>query len=510
MGADSAHKQLKALVSALDKSDHKTRLPVPKKLPSGSLPRCAISSHKWSTLSPMIASLVDDMKSSKWKPCPEFLSSLNDLARSAMLEELFINDSLFDLQANSDLYVPAIRFLCVLINNDSTRPVIFTTALNASISRIRQLYDEQSSSKFGKVLQDSSELLASFGELWALTDAHPSPVSAGDIDSSKGTPTPILKDDSSPLTAPRSSRSKSKSSSLIKGLFFGRKKPKSAETSPHAHQGAAASRPAEEPPQSAAMDVDPPANDPASRYISELRELQFGEADLRSDHSYASRPASNSPATIKRISHELVSLAKDLPLHPKSSIFVRYDPERIDLLRALVTGPEGTPYEHGCLVFDIYLPPTFPDDPPQVLFITGARAHVRFNPNLYDNGYVCLSVINTWSGSGAEKWNGQSSTLLQVLVSLQALVLCPDPYFNEPGYELLRKNADAIASSKTYSNTVAGYTLAYGIRQWLTYAPVNDFDRISRIHLQYMRPKALFVKSDFDFATGVLAVPRSA
>ena len=33
------------------------------------------------------------------------------------------------------------------------------------------------------------------------------------------------------------------------------------------------------------------------------------------------------------------------------------------------------------------------------------------------------------------KWLNQSFVLTQVLVSIQSLILVPDPYFNEPGFE---------------------------------------------------------------------------
>lgn len=39
---------------------------------------------------------------------------------------------------------------------------------------------------------------------------------------------------------------------------------------------------------------------------------------------------------------------------------------------------------------------------------------VRFNPNLYQDGKVCLSILNTWHGRPEEKWNPQTSSLLQV------------------------------------------------------------------------------------------------
>lgn len=101
-------------------------------------------------------------------------------------------------------------------------------------------------------------------------------------------------------------------------------------------------------------------------------------------------------------------------------------------MRTLITGPPDTPYGHGCFIFDIYIPPTYPKNPPLVqLHNTGG---VRFNPNLYECGKVCLSLINTWPTSNpSEKWN-EKATLFQILMSINSLILIEEPYFNEPGY----------------------------------------------------------------------------
>ena len=65
----------------------------------------------------------------------------------------------------------------------------------------------------------------------------------------------------------------------------------------------------------------------------------------------------------------------------------------------------------------------------QVHFLTTGGGRIRFNPNLYSNGKVCLSLLNTWG----EGWDANTSTILQLLVSIQGLVLVKDPYFNEVG-----------------------------------------------------------------------------
>lgn len=39
---------------------------------------------------------------------------------------------------------------------------------------------------------------------------------------------------------------------------------------------------------------------------------------------------------------------------------------------------------------------------------------MRFNPNLYNCGKVCLSLLGTWSGGQGEGWDAHSSSALQV------------------------------------------------------------------------------------------------
>ena len=48
-----------------------------------------------------------------------------------------------------------------------------------------------------------------------------------------------------------------------------------------------------------------------------------------------------------RISQEVSSLATSLPVQPDSSIFLRVDEDRFDVMRAMIRGPKDTPYEVG-------------------------------------------------------------------------------------------------------------------------------------------------------------------
>lgn len=62
-------------------------------------------------------------------------------------------------------------------------------------------------------------------------------------------------------------------------------------------------------------------------------------------------------------------------------------------IHALITGPFDTPYEGGFFYFLIRCPPDYPIRPPRVKLMTTGGGQVRFNPNLYRNGKVCLSIL---------------------------------------------------------------------------------------------------------------------
>jgi len=79
---------------------------------------------------------------------------------------------------------------------------------------------------------------------------------------------------------------------------------------------------------------------------------------------------------------------------------------------------------------------------------------LRLNPNLYDCGKVCLSLLNTWTGKGNEKWMPKKSTMLQVLVSIQALILNANPFFNEPGYDNMYTGAEGEKKSRSYNENI--------------------------------------------------------
>ncbi|CAM0957315.1 unnamed protein product [Alopecurus aequalis] len=189
---------------------------------------------------------------------------------------------------------------------------------------------------------------------------------------------------------------------------------------------------------------------------------QFDTVEDFSDHNYANKPVGKTGKEwTKRIQHDWKLLENDLP----ASIYVRVSENRMDLLRAVMIGPQGTPYHDGLFFFDAQFTATYPSTPPVVHYHSGG---LRLNPNLYACGKVCLSLLGTWDGHGCEKWNSAHSTMLQVLVSIQALVLNEQPYFNEPGYEMYANNAIGQRSALEYNDTTFEYscrTMLYSLRR---------------------------------------------
>jgi ubiquitin-conjugating enzyme E2 Z len=110
---------------------------------------------------------------------------------------------------------------------------------------------------------------------------------------------------------------------------------------------------------------------------------------------------------------------------------------------ALLVGKPGTPYFGGYYFFSIEFPTDYPFSPLRVLTLT-QDGHTRFNPNLYVQGKVCLSILNTWHDG--PQWSGVQS-LESVLLAIMSDVLNENPLQNEPAY----KNCGLSPEAQTYN-----------------------------------------------------------
>jgi len=143
------------------------------------------------------------------------------------------------------------------------------------------------------------------------------------------------------------------------------------------------------------------------------------------EKSRASATTFISKESIARLLGDVRQIMKN-PLTDNGIYYIHDD---TDMLKgyALIIGPDDTPYFAGNYFFEFQFPADYPFSPPKVIYKTNDGV-VRFNPNLYVNGKVCISVLNTWRG---EQWTScqNISTILLTLCTL----LCNNPLLNEPG-----------------------------------------------------------------------------
>ncbi|KAI0035657.1 hypothetical protein K488DRAFT_82845 [Vararia minispora EC-137] len=185
---------------------------------------------------------------------------------------------------------------------------------------------------------------------------------------------------------------------------------------------------------------------------------------------------SDIPKRSLAIAKELAVLTTNLPVAWDSSIFLRVDETRVDVIKALIIGPEGTPYQNGCYLFDIFLGHAYNQSPPNVKYMTTNGGKYRFNPNLYADGKVCLSLLGTWSGPG---WVAGRSTLLQVLISIQSMILCDEPYLNEPGWQNSAGTPQSLAYSANVRRMVVRTAMLGNLQN-----PPEPFSDVIRTHFR--------------------------
>jgi ubiquitin-protein ligase len=114
----------------------------------------------------------------------------------------------------------------------------------------------------------------------------------------------------------------------------------------------------------------------------------------------------------------------------KTGIYFQSDESNIFHGTAMLVGQKDTPYYGGYYFFDIIFPADYPFSPIKVKTLT-QDGKTRFNPNMYVEGKVCLSILNTWHDG--PQWSSVQ-TLESVLLVMMADVLNAVPLNNEPAY----------------------------------------------------------------------------
>lgn len=235
----------------------------------------------------------------------------------------------------------------------------------------------------------------------------------------------------------------------------------------------------------------------AESYRLLLQDLRFDYVSMKENNKYKHHYSSSiqpnytpSQNKLVRLAQEFADMSTALPIEHTNAIFCRADKERADVMKAMVMGAKGTPYAHGAYVFDIYFDDNYPNGPPKMNLSTTGAGKVRFNPNLYSCGKVCLSLLGTWRGNASENWDSKISTLLQVVVSTQAIIMSEEVYFNEPGFEGEAGTEEGERKNEAYSNIVRYSNIKFAMIQQLRNPP-KGFETVIKRHFYLKKEEIL-------------------
>eukprot|EP00163_Fabomonas_tropica_P030757 TRINITY_DN7091_c0_g2_i2.p1 TRINITY_DN7091_c0_g2~~TRINITY_DN7091_c0_g2_i2.p1 ORF type:complete len:214 (+),score=17.25 TRINITY_DN7091_c0_g2_i2:211-852(+) len=185
--------------------------------------------------------------------------------------------------------------------------------------------------------------------------------------------------------------------------------------------------------------------------------------------------AKPNPDAVRRVMAEIFDFHKA----PIEGLFIKPHDKDVMTVEALIVGPMDTPYAGGFFHFRLRFPNDYPYSPPAVKLITTDGNSVRFNPNLYASGKVCLSILGTWPGPS---WKCTLS-LVTVLLSIQSL-MNDKPYHNEPGFESERNPGDV----ERYNNRIAHETLRVAVCQMVCRPELNE-GKSTRFLITLMLPQ---------------------
>ena len=116
-------------------------------------------------------------------------------------------------------------------------------------------------------------------------------------------------------------------------------------------------------------------------------------------------------SALRRITKEYKDMQKETIAH------ISAGPVNTDDMftwKAVVVGPEDTPFSGGTFHANIRFPSDYPFKPPKINFETKI-----YHPNISDSGSICLDILSgQWS---------PALTITKVLLSLSSLLTDPNP-----------------------------------------------------------------------------------
>lgn len=143
------------------------------------------------------------------------------------------------------------------------------------------------------------------------------------------------------------------------------------------------------------------------------------------------------PTSVRRVQKDILTVTSTNAAS-LAAAGIYYHPDDATMMKgtALLIGQKDTPYYGGYYFFSIEFPEDYPFGPIKVKTLT-QDGYTRFNPNMYLEGKVCLSILNTWHDG--PQWSGVQ-TLESVLLVIMSDVLNENPITNEPAYRDHKKD----------------------------------------------------------------------
>ena len=104
----------------------------------------------------------------------------------------------------------------------------------------------------------------------------------------------------------------------------------------------------------------------------------------------------------KRILSDIMAIRRE-PLTDQGIHYI-HDDENMVQGYVMIVGPSDTPHANGYFLFDVVFPNDYPSSPPRLKFMTqDPNGNTRFNPNLYRNGKVCVSIAEHLARRAVER-----------------------------------------------------------------------------------------------------------
>ena len=214
----------------------------------------------------------------------------------------------------------------------------------------------------------------------------------------------------------------------------------------------------------------------------------------------------------KRLNKEISNYLRNYPSESKEGseshlikmedgLYLLINMKNVSHFKGLVFGPKDTSYQDGFYVFDFVVSDTYPFNPPVVKHLT-TDGRIRFNPNLYEGGKVCLSILGTWAGP---PWC--STMTIETILQYLRMIMNEDPLRNEPGYSNpLTSNLQA----KDYNEYVLHENIRYAIIEVKQKKIFPEFQSVIDYHYESIKDSLIIkVTKLVSKPSSIITIPYS-